>query len=194
MQEFLFYIGLGFDHVVDFAAYDHILFLIALALPFSYKKWRNLLLLITVFTVSHCLSLALSAYEIVAVDVPLVEFLIPITIILTAAFNVLYFRKNLRNTGIWLHAIATFFFGIIHGLGFSNYFRMLMSGEEEYFYSLLGFATGIEFAQVVIVIGILTIAYTLERAFRIHRGRYILIASILVISLTIPMLISTFPW
>jgi len=87
MQDFLFYIQLGLNHVLDFSAYDHILFLVALAIPFSIGKWKNVVILATIFTISHCLSLAFSVYDIFRVDVALIEFLIPVTILLTALFN-----------------------------------------------------------------------------------------------------------
>ena len=131
MQEFLFYIRLGLDHVLDFGAYDHILFLSALAVPFTFKYWKRVLILATIFTIAHCTSLALSVYEVATVDVGLIEFLIPVTILLTALFNFAYVYKEALDVGLFLHILATAFFGLIHGFGFSNYFKMLMAEEED---------------------------------------------------------------
>lgn len=193
MQEFLFYIKLGLDHVLDFGAYDHILFLSALAVPFTFKNWKKVLILATVFTVAHCTSLALSVYEVVTMDVGLIEFLIPVTILLTALFNFAYVYKESLDVGLFLHILATAFFGLIHGFGFSNYFKMLMAEEEDKITPLLGFATGIELSQVTIILIVLAIAFVIVDLLKVKRSILIAIASILIIAITIPLLIDTFP-
>ncbi|WP_318312364.1 HupE/UreJ family protein [Flagellimonas crocea] len=193
MQEFLFYIKLGLDHVLDLGAYDHILFLCALAVPFTFKNWKRVLLLATIFTVAHCTSLALSAFEFVTVDVGLIEFLIPVTILLTALFNFAYVYKESLDVGLFLHILATAFFGLIHGFGFSNYFKMLMAEEEDKVTPLLGFATGIELSQVTIILMVLAIAYVILDLLKVKRAIFIATASILIIIITIPLLIATFP-
>ncbi|WP_338039197.1 HupE/UreJ family protein [Maribacter litopenaei] len=127
MENFWFYINMGLNHVLDLSAYDHILFLSALAIPFTFKNWKKVLLLATVFTITHCLSLMLSVFEIVVMDVSLIEFLIPVTIFLTAIFNIVYLKSLQGYKSILLHVVSTAFFGLIHGFGFSNYFKMLIS-------------------------------------------------------------------
>lgn len=193
MQEFWFYIKLGLDHVLDFGAYDHILFLSALAIPFTFKSWKRVIVLATIFTIAHCTSLALSAFDIFTVDVGLIEFLIPITIILTCLFNLIYLYKDAKNVGMYLHILATAFFGLIHGFGFSNYFKMLMAEEEDKITPLFGFATGIEFSQVAIILAILGIAFLIQDVIKVKRTYFIAIASILIVCITIPLLIATFP-
>lgn len=193
MQEFLFYIKLGLDHVLDFGAYDHILFLSALAVPFTFRNWKKVLILATVFTVAHCTSLALSVYEVVTMDVGLIEFLIPVTILLTALFNFAYVYKESLDVGLFLHILATAFFGLIHGFGFSNYFKMLMAEEEDKITPLLGFATGIELSQVIIILIVLAIAFVIVDLLKVKRSIFIAVASILIIVITIPLLIETFP-
>ncbi|PCJ92850.1 MAG: HupE / UreJ protein [Flavobacteriaceae bacterium] len=193
MQEFWFYIKLGINHVLDFGAYDHILFLAALAIPFTFKNWKKVVLLATVFTVFHCMSLALSVYEIVAMNASWIEFLIPVTILLTALFNVLNIRKNVHHNTIVLQLLVTSFFGLIHGFGFSNYFKMLMAGEEYKVNPLLGFASGIEISQVLIIGCVLVFAYQTQSIFKVKQPLFILICSVLIILITIPMLIKTFP-
>lgn len=194
MVDFWFYIKLGLTHVLDFAAYDHILFLTALALPFTFKSWKKVLVLATIFTIAHCLSLYLSVYDVMVMDVGLIEFLIPVTIFITALFNLNYLNASVQNKSILLHVFATAFFGLIHGFGFSNYFKMLMAEEENILIPLLGFATGIEVAQVLIVLAILIIGYFFISVLNIKQNRFILATSILIILATIPMLIATFPW
>lgn len=193
MQEFWFYIKLGLDHVLDFGAYDHILFLSALAIPFTFKSWKRVIVLATIFTIAHCTSLALSAFDVFTVDVGLIEFLIPVTIILTCLFNLIYVYKDAKNVGMYLHILATAFFGLIHGFGFSNYFKMLMAEEEDKITPLFGFATGIEFSQVAIILAILGIALLIEDVIKVKRTYFIAIASILIVCITIPLLIATFP-
>ncbi|WP_431163875.1 HupE/UreJ family protein [Flagellimonas beolgyonensis] len=193
MEEFMFYVKMGLDHVLDFSAYDHILFLSALAVPFTFKNWKHVLILATIFTVAHCTSLALSVYEVVTADVGLIEFLIPVTIFITALFNFTYVFKEGVNFGELLHYIATGFFGLIHGFGFSNYFKMLMAEEEDKITPLLGFATGIELSQVTIILMVLALAFLSVDLLKLKRTLFIAIASILIIAITIPLLIATFP-
>lgn len=193
MQDFWFYIKLGLQHVLDFAAYDHILFLAALAVPFTFKSWKKVLLLATIFTITHCLSLALSAYGIMAINAELIEFLIPITIALTALLNFFRVFRKEQVTGIYFQSLATSFFGLIHGFGFSNYFKLLMAEEEDKLSPLLGFATGIELSQVLIIVVVLTLTFLIQTIFKVKQGVFIGVTSILIFIATIPMLINTFP-
>ena len=169
-------------------------FLTALSLSFTFKSWKRVLILATVFTIAHCLSLGLSVYDIMVMEVGLIEFLIPVTILLTAVFNLLYIKSVSTERSILLHVLATAFFGLIHGFGFSNYFKMLMAGEDEKLSPLWGFAAGIELSQVIIVLIVLALAYVIQSIFKIKREFFVTLASILVIIITIPMLIATFPW
>ena len=194
MQEFIFYIKLGLNHVLDFAAYDHVLFLIALALPFTFKSWKKVVLFASVFTIAHCFSLFLSVYKILMVEALLIEILIPVTILCTAIFNLIYKNSSEENRGLGLAVLATTFFGLIHGFGFSNYFNMLMAEEEEKWVSLLGFASGIEIAQVLIVFVVLGFSYLFLSLLKIKSQLFVTIGSILIILITIPMLIAAFPW
>ncbi|NHF60454.1 HupE/UreJ family protein [Flavobacteriaceae bacterium TP-CH-4] len=193
MPDFLFYVKLGLDHVLDFNAYDHILFLTALALPFTFEQWKPVVVLATVFTVAHCLSLALSVYNVVVMDVGWIEFLIPVTILLTAVFNLFYLKAKKEHKSLLLHGIATAFFGLIHGFGFSNYFKMLMAEETDKLTPLIGFATGIEVSQVLIVLTVLVLAYVIQSIIKVKQPVFVVAASIFIIFLTIPMLIETYP-
>jgi hypothetical protein len=193
MSDFWFYIKLGFTHVLDLAAYDHILFLAALAIPFTFKSWKKVLILATIFTITHCLSLALSAYGILTLNAGLIEFLIPITIALTALLNIVLVVKDVPTTSLSFKSLATAFFGLIHGFGFSNYFNMLMADEEHKMSPLLAFATGIEFSQIAIVIAVLILAYFFRDILSINKKVFIVTVSVLILLITIPMLIETFP-
>ncbi|HAF78340.1 MAG TPA: HupE / UreJ protein [Maribacter sp.] len=194
MQEFWFYIKLGLQHVLDINAYDHILFLTAMALPFTFKSWKNVLWLATVFTITHCLALVFSVYEIMVVDATWIEFLIPVTILATALFNIVDVLLLKENRTIWFHMLATGFFGLVHGFGFSNYFKMMIMGEEDKLAPLLGFAGGIELSQVVIVLLVLVLAFVVQTLMNVKQRVFILVGSIVVILITLPLLYETFPF
>ncbi|HZJ20451.1 MAG TPA: HupE/UreJ family protein [Pricia sp.] len=194
MQDFWFYIKLGLYHVLDTNAYDHILFLMALALPFTFKSWKKVVLLVTVFTITHCASLALSSYDLVLMDAGLIEFLIPVTIVMTAIFNLLYVKSGAEGNNMWLHVLATAFFGLIHGFGFSNYFKMLMAEEDDTLFPLLGFALGIEVSQVIIVLSVLVVSLLVSSLTKAKHPVYVAFVSVLIILLTIPILIESFPF
>ncbi len=194
MQEFWFYIQLGLSHVLDINAYDHILFLTALVIPYTFKNWKNVLLLATVFTITHCLALVISVYELWVIQVQWIEFLIPVTIMITAVFNIVDVKRNSGQQNSMLKVGATGFFGLIHGFGFSNYFKMMVMGEEDKLTPLLGFASGIELSQVCVVMLVLCISYLFLTKGSVNQSRFITYGSILVILITIPLLYNTFPF
>jgi hypothetical protein len=194
MYDFWFYCKLGINHVLDWGAYDHVLFLTALTAPFTFKHWKKVVVLATLFTIAHCLSLALSAYSIVKVDVELIEFLIPLTILLTASYNMFQvFAVQSGNRG-YLLEFSTTFFGLIHGFGFSNYFNMLMSEEEEKIGPLLGFACGIEISQIIVIFTVLILAFIFQNKLGVKRAVFTIIILSAIILLSIPMLINGWPW
>ncbi|MDH3795563.1 MAG: HupE/UreJ family protein, partial [Flavobacteriaceae bacterium] len=172
---------------------DHVLFLFALALPFKFKQWKAVLVLVTIFTVAHCLSLAMAVYGLLSVPVAWVEFLIPITILATAVYNCLMKIDGEKHQNLGLHGAITAFFGLIHGFGFSNYFRMLMADEPEKFWPLLGFATGIEISQVVVIFAALFVSFMAMDLLRVNKAFYIRLFSILIGIITIPMIVKAFP-
>jgi hypothetical protein len=191
MSDFLFYTDLGFFHVLDPAGYDHVLFLTALALPFSFGQWKKVFWLATLFTLTHCFSLALSAYGVVEVDSGLVELLIPITILITALFN-LYIegRGDTLSRAFHLDLWATAFFGLIHGFGFSNYFRMLMAGEDEKTGPLLGFAAGIELAQILVLVVVMGLTYAVTEWLKVKRSYYVWGVSLLIAAISLMLIFS----
>ena len=193
MDEFILYIKMGLYHVLDFSAYDHILFLLALAVIFSFHQLKKVLWLITLFTIGHTLTLALSAYGLLKVYVEIIEFLIPVTIFVTGLVNILNVDKNATNKDN-INLIFALFFGLIHGLGFSNYFRMMIGKEEDKLMPLIEFALGIEFAQVIIVLGILIIGSLVQSFFRISKRDWILVISSIVIGFVIPMMVERVFW
>lgn len=193
MSQFWLYFKLGLTHVLDINAYDHILFLIALTVPYTFNHWKKILWLVTVFTIGHTLSLIMSTYGLIRVSATLVEFLIPATIFITALFNIFTAKRS----GIEKFGPAffvTLFFGIIHGLGFSSYFKGIIAGEENKLLPLLEFALGIETAQVIVVLVVLILGFILSTVFRFNRRDWILVISAMVIGVVLPMLIENYPY
>jgi hydrogenase/urease accessory protein HupE len=184
---------MGLNHVLDLSAYDHILFLIVLAVVFSFKQWRKVLWLVTLFTIGHSVTLALSAYGILKIRIDIIEYLIPVTIFITGAINV-FTAKNTASGKQNINLIFALFFGLIHGLGFSNYFKMMVGKEENKLFPLLEFALGIEAAQIIIVLGILIVGTLLQNFFRVSRRDWILVCSSIVIGFSIQMMLDRVFW
>ncbi len=193
MDEFILYVKMGLNHVLDFSAYDHILFLIALAVVFSFHQLKKVLWLITLFTIGHTLTLALSAYGVLKIDVAIIEFLIPLTIFITGVVNIFNVGKT-SSTKDNINLIFALFFGLIHGLGFSNYFRMMVGKEEDKLMPLIEFALGIELSQVIIVLGILIVGSFVQSLFKVSKRDWILVISAIVIGFVIPMMIDRVFW
>jgi len=198
MSDFWLYFTIGLRHVLDINGYDHILFLIALTLPYAFNDWRKVLLLVSIFTVGHTLSLLLSVYGIVNLEADVIEFLIPVTILSTAIYNIVKARKKSSRKekgGMNFIAVTTLFFGLIHGLGFSNYFKiMLDKSSDKKLAPLLEFALGIEAAQLIIVLAVLILSYVLQEFFRIAKRDWILIMSAFIAGVVVPMIIQNKIW
>ena len=186
MSNFITHVELGFKHVLDFNGYDHILFLIVLAVIFSFSQWKKVLLMITFFTVGHTFTLGLATYQIVTIKETVIEFLIPITILITAVVNILKFSINSpkrEKTNLFF----ALFFGLIHGLGFSNFLRVTLGRSEDKLIPMLEFALGIELAQIVIVLSVLILGTVLIHFFRVSKRDWVVITSAIVIGITIPI-------
>ena len=188
MSQFWLYLQLGLEHVLDWQAYDHILFLVVLVASYTFLGWKRVLWLVTIFTLGHTLSLFLSVYEIVIVDSSWVEFLIPVTILVTAIFNIVNAKKKENKNNVSVLYFTTAFFGVIHGLGFSTYFKMISAGMESKILPLLEFALGIEIAQVIVVVVVLILAFIFQNMLGISRRDWILVISSIVIGIILPIL------
>jgi len=195
MSQFWIYFQIGLKHVLDINAYDHVLFLIALTVPYLFKDWKRIFLLVSLFTIGHTLALILSVYDIIAIKVNIVEFLIPITILITALYHLFTAGKTSKNDGVNLVFFITLFFGIIHGLGFSNYFKTILGGSATSKLLPLGeFALGIEAAQLVVVFVVLVISYIVQTVFRFSKRDWALVMSAFIIGVVIPMIIESPIW
>ncbi len=155
MSLFELYFTLGLQHIADFKAYDHILFILILCAVYTLREWRRVLILVTAFTLGHSLTLALATLDLVRVNGDLIEFLIPLTIFITALINVIQGKQKVSRLQHYLKYGAALFFGLIHGLGFSNYLRSLLGAERGLVLPLFSFNVGIEAGQIIIVVFIM---------------------------------------
>lgn len=174
--------------MLDWSAYDHILFLIVLVAAYTFINWKRVIWLVTIFTLGHTLALFLSVYEIVIVSTRWVELLIAVTILVTALYNIFTAKKKESQKNVNLLYFATAFFGIIHGLGFSTYFKMISSSTESKFLPLLEFALGIEAAQIIVVLSVLILAFIFQNVLNTSRRDWILVLSAVVIGVILPIL------
>lgn len=186
MQDFIFYLKLGWEHIISWDALDHQLFILVLIAAYFYRDWKKILILVTAFTIGHSITLALSVLDIFRLPSKLVEILIPITILLTAIDN-FTFHKN-RAKLMKINYILALFFGLIHGMGFANTARMMMSSEESIAIPLLGFNIGLEIGQVVVVILAMIILFLLTQFLKLNQKYWILGISVSAIFLSLKMI------
>ncbi|MBA4144312.1 MAG: HupE / UreJ protein [Azospira oryzae] len=152
MSEFALYFVLGKDHILDYAnGYDHILFVVALCALYLSGDWRKILILVTAFTIGHSITLALSTLQIISVKTELIEFLIPLTIFITAFSNLFRKEDQISHRVVQTNYIYALFFGLIHGMGFSNYLKAILGKDHSIISQLLAFNLGLEFGQMIVV-------------------------------------------
>lgn len=159
MHPFRFYLKLGFEHIANLAGYDHILFLVALCAVYRIEQWRKILILVTAFTIGHSITLVLVSFEIFSIPSSIIKFLIPLTIFVTALHNVIGSNQIENSLKMKRNYVMALFFGMIHGMDFSNYFKVLIMDPSDIVVPLLGFNIGIELGQLLIVFFIVGIAY-----------------------------------
>jgi hypothetical protein len=192
MQDFEFFFGPGWRHIIGKDALDHQLFIAALAAIYMLKDWKQVLILITAFTIGHSLTLALSAFRVITVNTQLVEFLVAVTIIITAFTNL--FQKKFTPKTIRINYFLALFFGLIHGLAYSNYIRFVTEGtEQNMVWSLLGFNVGLEVGQIAVVLFILLLAHVVVTICKVNRRDWVMFLSAAVFGLAFKMALDRIP-
>ena len=197
-SEFSLYLQLGFEHIADPTAYDHIVFIIALCAIYQIRELKKVAILVTAFTIGHSITLALAALDIVRFPQEVIEFLIPVTILITSIYNVA--KKDISaeeseltfNRNININYLFALFFGLIHGMGFSNFFKSLLGEELSIVKPLFAFNVGIEIGQLIIVIVLLGISYVVMDLMKIKQKSWAIFvsgaAAGIAITLMIPFL------
>ena len=157
MDDFGLYFKTGWQHIISWGALDHILFIVALAAIYLATNWKQVLVLVTAFTIGHSLTLALSVYDVIRLNGKWVEFLIPCTIISTALYN--FFIKDYQPTSLRVNYLLALFFGLIHGMGFANTIRFMLAKDQNIAIPLISFNIGLEVGQIIIVALLLFVSY-----------------------------------
>lgn len=192
MQSFLFYFPFGWEHILSRDALDHQLFIAVLAAIYLWQDWKKVLVLVTAFTIGHSLTLTLSVLDILRMDSHWVEFLIPVTIVITALSNI--FWKDMSPGSMRLNYILALCFGFIHGMGFANNIRFMMSQEQQLGWSLLGFNLGLEAGQLIVVALILWISQLIVKQMKVERRHWILFLSTSVLIFSLLLCIERTPF
>jgi hypothetical protein len=191
MQDFWLYFTLGREHIADLSGYDHILFVAALCLGYLPRDWKKILVLVTAFTVGHSITLALSVLNIIEVSSKWIEFLIPVTIVITALACT--YRKPGSSQKMSPVYLLTVLFGLIHGLGFSNYLKSLLGKNDNIVTDLLAFNIGLEIGQLIIVAAILVLSYLFLSILKINEKVYILFTAGAIFGVAFLMALQRFP-
>jgi hypothetical protein len=194
MTTFGLYLSLGIDHIADLAGYDHILFLMALCAVYSLKEWARVLIMVTAFTLGHTLTLALATLDVLRISTDLIEFLIPLTILLTGGWNIIQRSgPGDRASHRFKYAMALFF-GLIHGLGFSNYLRSLLGTEQDLLLPLFSFNLGLELGQIMIVLIVLGVSFILVNVVGMKRREWNLLLSGAAIGVSLILCVERWPF
>jgi hypothetical protein len=194
MSLFALYFTLGLEHIADLKGYDHILFILTLCVVYSLKEWKRVLVLVTAFTIGHSLTLALATLDLMRVDGDLIEFLIPLTIFITALANLFGRNRKVSPLQHYLKYGAALFFGLIHGLGFSNYLRSLLGAESGLVKPLFAFNVGIEVGQIIIVTIIMILTKVVVDFLGANRREWHVLLSGAGLGISLVLMIERFPF
>jgi hypothetical protein len=187
MQDFILFFSMGWGHIISWGALDHILFVTALAAIYVIKDWRKVLVLVTAFTIGHSLTLALSVYNIIRINDQLVEVLIPITIFITAIFNLL--QKDYNPKVLRLNYFFALFFGLIHGMGFANSIRFMLAKNETLGIPLFSFNLGLEVGQISVVVFVLLMSYLCLTELKLSRKIWVFALSLTALIFSVFMIV-----
>ena len=177
MHPFEFYLKLGFEHIANLNGYDHILFLVVLCAVYQINQWRNILILVTAFTIGHSITLFIVSLDFFSIPSRIIKLLIPITILITSLQNVINIKQIENSSRMGKNYFMALFFGLIHGMDFSNYFKALIMSPDEIVIPLLGFNIGIELGQLLIVLFIVLISFIFLNIIKIKHLKWNLFIS-----------------
>jgi HupE / UreJ protein len=181
------YFSFGWHHIIGWGATDHILFIVALAAIYTINNIKQVLVLITAFTIGHSITLVLSSLNWVKIPTRTIELLIPCTIITTAVFNL--FQKKITPSSFRLNYVLALLFGLVHGLGFANGLKSLLGKTENIVLPLLGFNIGLEAGQIVVVLTILLASWLFLNRLKVSREKWVVFLSGAAISVAIHIII-----
>lgn len=185
MSDFELFFITGWEHIITIKALDHILFIACLSAIYMLKDWKPVLILVTAFTMGHTITLVFSSLNIIQVPVKLIEFLVPCTIIFTAASNL--FVKNFTPKTIRINYFLALCFGLIHGMAFAETLRMMLGTDQSFALSMFSFSLGLELGQVLVVFVVLLLAQLFVAIIKVNRRDWVLFISAAVMALAVEM-------
>lgn len=191
MSDFGFYFSLGWEHIISWDALDHQLFILALAAIYLLKDWRQVIVLVTAFTIGHSLTLALTVFNIIHFPSRWIEFLIPCTIVATAVTNL--FQKNFTPRSVRVNYFLALFFGLIHGMGFANKLRYILAEDQSIGWSLFGFNVGLEFGQIAVVMIVLALSFLFVQLLKVNRREWVIFTSAAAFGVAMQMALQRIP-
>ena len=189
MSLFEMYLKLGFKHIIDIHGYDHIVFVLVLCAGYNLDQFKKVFIMITAFTIGHSITLALSTLNVLTVSSDLIEFLIPATICVTAIANILPFKAK-NNRVVY---VLTLFFGLIHGLGFSNYLKQLLGRESNIITPLFAFNIGLELGQLLILAIYFALLFITVHLFRVRNDFWRIFVSGMAFGISVILMIDKAP-
>ncbi|MBN2892581.1 MAG: HupE/UreJ family protein [Bacteroidales bacterium] len=189
MNIFYFYFKLGVQHILDLQGYDHILFIAAMTAVYVIGEWKHVLVLATAFTIGHTTTLALATLNLINVPTQLIEALIAFTIFLTGFFNLFKVKDDFSKKMQIIKYFVALFFGLIHGLGFSNYLKYLLGEEMSIVKPLFAFNLGLEIGQIVIISAVLFLSFLLINKAKVKRREWNLVISGAAMGIALMLLI-----
>ena len=192
MTDFIFYFKLGWFHILSLDALDHLYFIAVLTIIYTFSSWKRVLVLITAFTIGHAITLFLSALDILRFNDQYVEFAIPCTIFISAGVN-LWRRDGLAEAS-WIQYLLAILFGLVHGMGFANAIRFMLSSDQHIISSLLSFNIGLESGQIFVVLLVLFVGWFVQRMKLFSQRDWVLIFSSIIFGLSFQMAIERFPF
>jgi HupE / UreJ protein len=192
MSGFIFYFKIGWAHIISLGATDHLYFIAVLSIVYQLADWKKVLVLVTAFTLGHAITLYLSALDLFRFSVEWVEFIIPCTIVLTAAKNLLMpAQSRAGNTIQYAMALG---FGAVHGMGYANYIRMMLSSDQQLVWSLFSFNVGLEIGQIFVVLAVLLVSWILHRFNVISHRLLVMLFSLIILGLSLFMAYQRIPF
>lgn len=195
MSDFWTNFNIGLEHMLNSSAYFHLLFLLALTVPYEFKSWQRILILLSLFTFGHWATSMLCVLNVMTVKSGAIGFLVPIIIFITAFYNIVSAGKTGKSSTITFIAVITSFYGIIHGLGYSNYFNGIFKVKPtDKLLPLLEFTLGLFFSQIIIAILSLLLAYMIQNLFKFSKRDWILMVSAFVVGVVVPLIFQSEIW
>jgi hypothetical protein len=189
MTDFLAFFNLGLGHILDLSGIDHLLFIASILLVYSLIDWRIIIRLMTAFTLGHAISMAIAFLGITPVSRALIEFLIPLTILVTSIYHLIAGKGS----GLTQYIMIAFF-GLIHGAAYSGEFMSMMGSAPEILLPLLGFNLGVEFGQLVFGAALLLTLHLLFNAIKSWKRAVTILIFGLITVFSLFLAIQTWPW